>query len=297
MRMLVTGATGTTGARTIDELLARGHRVRALVHHDDARAAALRERGVEVVRGDLLDLASVTRAVEGVDTAYFCYPIEPGLVEATAIFAQAARSAGVRGVVNMSQVTARRDSGSRHARQHWISERILEWSSVPVTHLHPPFFAEWLLWFADAIAERGVLPLPFGEGRHAPIAAEDQARVIAAVLEDPAAHAGRTYRLTGPVEMTYFDVAAEAQRVLGRPVRYQPVEIDDFAARLRARGRSEHLIQHLSNVAVDHREGRLAGTTDVVQRVGRSPGTTIAQFVEANRAAFNSSPKEERVTP
>ena len=53
-KVLVTGATGDTGRETVHELLARGHKVRALAHGQDDRSKRLQERGVEVVYGDLL---------------------------------------------------------------------------------------------------------------------------------------------------------------------------------------------------------------------------------------------------
>ena len=71
-------------------------------------------------------------------------------------------------------------------------------------HLRPTFFAQWLLYpFSRAtIVEEGIIDLPYGEGRHAPIAAEDQARLIAAILAEPAAHLGKTYTLHGPIELS-----------------------------------------------------------------------------------------------
>lgn len=284
--ILVTGATGKTGAYTVPLLLEHGHRVRALVHRQDERSERLAVQGAEVVVGDLLDLAAVTSALRGVDAAYFCYPIAPGLVDATAYFAQAARDAGAGAIVNMSQISARRDAGSDAARQHWISEQILDWSGVPSTHLRPTFFAEWLTMLADTFRADGVMRLPFGEGRHAPIAAADQARVIAAVLDDPAPHAGQIYRLFGPAEMTHHEIAAEMARVLDRPIRYEPVPVEAFAAFLRGRGMSEHIIQHLSNVAIDYQHGIFAGTNGIVERIVGKPSTNVATFVANHRSAL-----------
>ena len=107
-KILVTGATGDTGQATVNELLARGHKVRALAHGQDDRSKKLQERGVEVVYGDLLDFSQVRAALSGVQRAYFVYPIRPGILQATAYFAQAAKEAGVDGIVNMSQISARR---------------------------------------------------------------------------------------------------------------------------------------------------------------------------------------------
>src|SRR5258707_14339151 len=125
-KVLVTGATGDTGRETIDELLARGHQVRALAHREDDRSKKLKERGVEVVYGDLLDFNQVRATLNGVQRAYFVYPIFPGILQATAYFAQAAKEAGVDGVVNMSQKSARGDAKSHAATDHWRSERIFD---------------------------------------------------------------------------------------------------------------------------------------------------------------------------
>lgn len=116
-KVLVTGATGDTGRATVDELLARGHQVRALAHTQGDRSKTLQERGVEVVFGDLLDLGQVRAALDGVQRAYFVYPVRPGILQATAYFAQAAKEARVDGIVNMSQKSAER---TRRATQRPI---------------------------------------------------------------------------------------------------------------------------------------------------------------------------------
>src|ERR1700744_362138 len=87
--LLITGATGRTGGFAARLLLERGHRVRALVHSFDDRAARLRDSGAEVIVGDLNEIDDVRRAAEGARGAYFVYPISPGLIEATTTFAQA----------------------------------------------------------------------------------------------------------------------------------------------------------------------------------------------------------------
>jgi uncharacterized protein YbjT (DUF2867 family) len=134
-----------------------------------------------------------------VQRAYFVYPIRPGILQATAYFARAANEAGVDGIVNMSQKSAREDAKSHAATDHWLSERVFDWSGLTVAHIRPIYFAEWLLYLAPMI-EAGLLHLPLGTGKHAPIAAEDQGRFIAGILEDPAAHQGKIYPLFGPVE-------------------------------------------------------------------------------------------------
>src|SRR5262245_13699686 len=68
---LVTGATGFVGGRLLDELLCRREPVRALVR-DPGRAAALAERGVEVVVGDVCRPDTLTPALGGIEVVYHC---------------------------------------------------------------------------------------------------------------------------------------------------------------------------------------------------------------------------------
>jgi NAD(P)H dehydrogenase (quinone) len=214
-KYLVTAAAGKTGVHTVRHLIEGGHAVRALVHNEDDRSEALRKTGAEVVVGDLLEHDDAISATQGVSGAYLCYPVRPGFIQATAYFADAARRAGLEVVVNMSQISAREDSKSHAARDHWIAERVLDWSGVPTVHIRPTFFSEWLTfpWVRDPIVKEGKIALPYGNGRHAPISADDQARVIAAILTQPSTHIGKTYPLYGPVELSQQEIAAAVSHV------------------------------------------------------------------------------------
>jgi NAD(P)H dehydrogenase (quinone) len=143
--ILVSGATGRTGGVAIDTLLKMDKPVRAYVRKDGEEAAALRKKGVEIAVGDFTDIDAIHAAMQGIRSAYFLHPISPG-------------------IVNMSQISARRDSKSNAARDHWISERVFDWSGVPTTHLRPTFFADWLvyphfakeIWLLSEKCRRGI---------------------------------------------------------------------------------------------------------------------------------------------
>ena len=103
--ILVTGAAGAVGAigRNLTAmLLAKGHKVRALVRREDERADALRRLGAEVVQGDLTDLPSMHRAIEGCARIYFGMSVSAVYLEATVNTAAVARHHGVEAFVNMS---------------------------------------------------------------------------------------------------------------------------------------------------------------------------------------------------
>lgn len=287
-KYLITGATGKTGVHTVRNLLDAGHAVRAFVHQEDDRSAALRKEGAEVFVGDLLEHDDVIRAMDGVDGAYLCYPVRPGYIQATAYFADAARRAGVKVVVEMSQISARDDSKSHAARDHWIAERVMDWSGVPVVHIRPTYFSEWLTfpWVLDPLVQEGKITLPYGEGRHAPIAAEDQARLIANILANPEGHIGKTYSLFGPVELSQQEIAAEIGKVLGREITYAPATLEQYRAHLQTYDLPEFLIQHFLETAVDYQNGIFAGTNRVIEEITGQVPQTVAGFVQANRQVF-----------
>jgi len=289
-RFLITGATGSTGSSAVRELIENGHTVRAFVHCENERSAKLRAQGAEVVVGDLLNLDDTRNALDDVGAAYFVYPISPGLIEASAFFAQAAKEAGVSSIVNMSQISARRESRSHSARNHWIAERLFDWSGVPVTHLRPTFFAQNFLYppFVASIIEHGVISFPFGDARHAPVAAEDQGRLIAAIMADPQPHQGKTYLLHGPKEMDHFAMAEVIGEALERPVTYEPVEVDRWRERLEQVGAPPFLVQHLCAIALDYREGLFAGEDTTIARLTGKAPMTLKNFILSHRQAFVS---------
>jgi uncharacterized protein YbjT (DUF2867 family) len=210
------------------------------------------------------------------------YPIRPELLDATVYFAQAAKEAGVSAIVNTSQMTS---------QNHWIGERVFDWCGVPVTHLRPTLFAEWLLYpfSLKSIVEKDTLALPFGTGRFAPIASEDTGRVVAAILAEPTAHAGSTYQLFGLVELDGDGIAEAMSEVLGRTIRYSPVEISDFQQMLAHIPRlPPYFAQHVGAIAVDCQNGITAGTNNNVEHLTGRPPLRVQEFVRRNLTAFES---------
>src|SRR6266571_4509689 len=160
-----------------------------------------------------------------------------------------------------------REATSNGARQHWLAERLLDRSPMLTAHLKPTFFAEWVILAWGQHGDHGVLRLPFGTSRHARVAGADQSYMIAAILENPEPHDRQAYPLYGPVEMDHYGIADAVSRALGIPVTYDPISVEEFAAGLASAGRSPHLIQHLSNVAIDYQNGIFSGVRGPILRV------------------------------
>ena len=179
--ILVTGAgggIGDVGGKVVALLRQRGLAVRAMAHHDDDRADALRALGADVVVGDLTRPADVAMALESVQRMFFSMSLSPSYLEAAATVATVARAVGdLDALVAMSQMTvsqmnALSMSESHHQRIHWLSEQVLNWSGLPVVHLRPTLFLDNPLFTsaaAHSIADSGTIRLPFGTGRTSPV--------------------------------------------------------------------------------------------------------------------------------
>jgi uncharacterized protein YbjT (DUF2867 family) len=293
--ILVTGAAGQVGAvgRTVTGLLLdRGLPVRAMVHRDDDRAAALRAAGAEVVVGDLLEPADVYRVTSGCRRVYFGMSVSPSYLEATLTMAAVARAVGVNALVNISQMTVSQMSiqnttPSHQQRQHWLGEQALAWSGLGVVTIRPTMFLDlFFLLAGPAVRDRGRIELPFGRGKTSPVAAADVARVVAAVLADPGPHLGRIYELTGPQSQDMHGVAREFSEALNREVTYSDIPAEGWERGLERQGLPEHLTRHLATMAELHRAGRYDRLADGVERVTGRPAMTVREFVALNADEF-----------
>jgi uncharacterized protein YbjT (DUF2867 family) len=283
--ILVTTANGDTGRPMVDFLLGKGFQVRAMVRKDDDRAQQLRDRGAEVVYGDLLSFRDVRAALTGVQRAYFNYPVGEGLVEAAVMFAQAAKEQNLELIVNMSQIQSRPQARSKATQNHWLSEQVFNWSGVPTTHLRVTFFMQWLLYVSHLI-RYGRYVMPYSaDSRFAPIAGSDIALTATKIFTNPAEHGGRIYRLTGPVEYSHEELAAEVSRVLGKDLPYEQVTVTTFLELIGLPDDTAKL-KHFEAVTIDQQEGLLAGVDDTARNIVGQPLVTVEEFVNDHRARF-----------
>ena len=298
--ILVTGAAGEVGAigRNVTAmLLAMGHKVRALVRQEDARAESLRQLGAEVVQGDLTDLASMHRAIEGCARIYFGMSVSASYLEATVNTAAVARHHGVEAFVNMSQMTVSEMSitettNSPQHKLHWLAEQALEWSGLPVITVRPTVFLEafFLRVGAASVRERDELVLPFGNSKTSPVSAVDVARAVSVILDNPEPHIGHVYNLTG-FESANMDQYANAfSQALGRTIRYRNAPLAVWTDKLRELGLPSHLLNHLAVIADLHAQGRFDRLTDHLFKLTGKMPISMYEFVQLHAAAFTKNP-------
>src|SRR5258708_11409071 len=157
------GTQGQTGRHVTEKLLAKGVPVRAFVHRLDERADRLRMLGAEPFVGDFLDIRSVQRAVQGVSSIYFAYPVQDGLLDATAIMAVAAREAGIARLVNLVMLRSSPDAPTPRMRQNYLSEQVFEGAGIGAAHVRATVFYENLRALVRlSLATQGTIRLPWG---------------------------------------------------------------------------------------------------------------------------------------
>lgn len=304
--ILVTGAAGgqqgSTGRLIVLHLLQLGFSVRAFVHKLDARSDALMERGAEVVAGDLLDPASVQTALKGVNRAYFSYPVQEGLLEATTIFAAAASEEGLEFVVNNSQYqdtpelsTFRdlRGAGSFRNLQHRLADRIFDWSYVETAHIQaPPYFENVRALVKGSVAAQDTVFLPWGAGDAIiPLAgAEDVALVAATLLAAKGVPSTKVYPIVSEV-LTARQIVNTLSQAIGRPVRYVPITDEQWAEAVKDRINA-HALDHLSHLWRYFRNLKepRKQTTTVLDVTNRAP-KTLEDFFRSNLDAFATTKK------
>jgi NAD(P)H dehydrogenase (quinone) len=288
-KMLVTGATGKTGAATIRQLLAMGYPVRALVRQADRRSECLGKAGAEVVIGSLEDITELRAAMTGVQRAYFCPPLEPGTLRRAALFTAAAQESRLEVVVALSQWVADASHPAMHAREKWLSEEMFRWApGLGVVIVNPGFFADNYMAALEPMAHFGLMGLPLGEGLNAPPSNEDIARVIVGALANPEPHVGKSYRPTGPKLLAPEEIAAAIGSALGRKVKYRDVPIKLFLKVAKSLGISEFVIEELYWFLMDYQRnafGLGAPTEAVLEVSGVAPETfeqTARRYVAAS---------------
>ena len=128
------------------------------------------------------------------------------------------------------------------------------------------------------------------------MAAEDVARVVAALLVNPQPHIGKTYHLTGPQSENMHFYAQEYSKALGRTITYQDIPVEPWRDGLLGRRWPTHLVNHLATMADLHRAGRYDRMSDdVLMLTGQGP-LSVQDFVRKNEAIFTASAKVARVS-
>jgi uncharacterized protein YbjT (DUF2867 family) len=262
---------------------------RALVHRDDHRAQALCQMGIDVVVGDLREIASIAPAMDGVRRGFFTYPVQEGLLDAASAFAAAAYEQQVEQVVTVSQLAPSPTASTPRMRQHWVAEHVFDWAAVGAVHLRAAVFYEALqaLVTNTIDGEYAQLALPLGGlATTLPlVGAEDVGQLAAAILQSPDGARPGSCAWSARSSPSAKSSTPSARQLTTRELRRGPSAAWQQAAL--ERGLNPHAAEHLTKLwytlrtdgTRDHSEARIEIDEVVEQLLGRAP-RTLAEFLE-----------------
>ena len=282
--ILVTGATGTIGSEVVRQLVATGERPRALVR-DPATARQRLGDQVEHVVGDLERPETIAAALAGVDRVFLLTTQSSRQPEWERAVIGAAARTGVGQLVKLSVFRANEQSPLQVARQHGQAERVLAQSGLAATILRPVFFMQNLL----AMVHDGAIATAAGDGRVAMVDARDIAAVAVATLTG-GGHAGKTYTLTGPEALSFYQVASVLSRQTGRPLRHVRVPPDKVRVALQGRGVAAWFADDMAKLHSMLAVGYEEVVTDDIHRVTGRPPRTLAQFAGDHAGVLTRPP-------
>jgi len=286
----VVGATGMFGSRVLRELLARGAAARALVHRA-SESDSVRDQGAEVVVADLDDPQSLQPAFAGIDTVFLVSPMDEHIRVREANALAAAKDAGVRRIVKLHGAV-RHLADEDLAQQHQASVDAIAASGLRWAIVSPNSVMETsLLGQAGAIRATDTIFGCAAGGRIGLVAADDVGRAAAVVLTDRDEQ-GAEYVLTGPAAVTLEEVAGSFTTVLGRPVSYQDMPVDEFRTfMIEQAGIPEDRVDAAVMVHFEAwRRGDADIVTDTYRELTGSAPTSVHDWIMAHRGAFVPGP-------
>ena len=282
--MILVTTAGKVGSETARLLRERDMPVRVLVR-DPAKAAAraLAEAGAEITTGDLGVPASMDKAMGGVSSVVLVSPAVPA--QELNVVASAARA----GAAHVVKATSKASADSPIARRRWQAEieAGLAASGIPHTLLRSNAYMQNVLALAPAIATTSSFGSSAGLGRSGLVDARDVAAVAAETITSPAAHAGKTYWLTGPELVSNYDVAAVLSKLLGRTITYRELTFDENKDAMIRAGVPEQIAEMNAQAFSLTADGDAEWVTqDVPSLLGR-PARSFEQFTIDYAAAFS----------
>ena len=251
-KILVTGATGTVGKAVISSLLAKGASVKAASRNAPTSGAftkhenSFQDNEVNPVHFDFEDTSTFKAATEGIDAVFLLGPpLVTNLDELVQPFIDHLKSEGIKRVVYLAAF------GLDKVKELPFHENIvnkLQQDGFELTVLRPTFFSQNFKNFEwENIVNRGVIFVTAGTGKVAFVDVDDIGAVAAVALTEPG-HVGKSYIITGPQSMSYFDAAELISEVTGNKVVYANPSPEEFTNALKAAGAPDFIAPYMNAV-------------------------------------------------
>lgn len=281
--ILVTGATGQIGSESIRLMSDKGASVRAFVRDTNKAKQIFDENKVSIFEGDFERKDTIDRAMDSIDTLLL---ITPAIVSQEIEIIDSAVKQGVKHIIKITNHKATEDSPVERRRDHGKVEAYLKNTGVHYTLLAPNFLMQNLKYLAPEIKENHSFTMSAGDGRIGMIDSKDVSAVAATIAMQPHLHENKTYLLTGPKLVDYYEVADELSGLLGYKIDYNNISLDEHLDILLKQGIPEVVAK--SNIQVfdlfSKGDGEWLSTT--VEDITSHKPRNLHQFLAENIDQF-----------
>jgi len=283
MTVLITGATGQLGSLVVKHVLDRipASDIAVSVRKPE-KAADLSAKGIDVRAGDFNDLALMTNAFKGIETALIISAEDDNATRIkqhrTAV--DAAKAAGVKHIVYTGIVDPKADADFTYSAIHLDTENYIRESGLAFTILRNSFYADLLLAGVPHALETGDFGAPAGDAKITYIPRNDLAEAAAVVLAKPADHVNKTYDLTGTKGVTHDEIAGYIADATGKPIKFVDLPAEVHTGILGSLGLPRHLVEALAGLYVGAKKGDYETVSDDFETlVGRKP-QSVENFLQ-----------------
>ena len=285
-KVLITGATGQVGNKTIEFLLASKEVEIVAAVRSPKKAAAFNAKGIATVILDLDDESTHLPALQGIDRLFLVTGYTVDMLRQSKAILDNAKHAGVQHVVHLG-ACGRDNTTVAHWAWHQFVERYIQWLGFTYTHLRPETFMQNMLAYGGkkTIVD-GVINAFVDGARLSWVDVEDVAQVAAIALAHPELHSGQTYRL-GYDAVTFAELSDLMTTIVGQPFRYQPVPPEVFLETMRSAGAEMAYMDCVYDHWKRYAAGTIPGADDTFDNfpaiTGRQP-TKWAEFIQKHKA-------------
>ena len=226
-KVLISGATGQVGSRTVEFLLSNKEIEIVAAVRSPEKAVPFTAKGISTVILDFDDESTHLPAFEAIDRVFSVTGYTVDMLRQSKTLLDNAKKAGVKHVVHLGACGGD-DTTVAHWAWHQLVERYIEWSGFSFTHLRPETFMQNVLSYGGkSVINQGVINAYVEDARLSWVDVEDVAQVAALALEDLEKHSGQTYRL-GYDAINYYEMAELMTEIIGKPFRYEPLSPEIF---------------------------------------------------------------------
>lgn len=287
--ILVTGPTGTVGSEVVKQLSknTQNINIKAGVHSVKNTNKIQQYDRVEAVQIDYDKQEGLQVAFKDVDKLFLLTHPSPKSAEHESNLVNVAKKSGIKHIVKQSIMGADLKADVEAMRLHRQAEQMIEESGIPYTFLRPNEFMQGFINFHGyTIKNNNAFYIPAEDAKVSIVDARDIAAVAVHALIDSNKHHNKTYLITGPEALSYYQAAEILSNAIGKKIEYVNVSDEDARREMKEAGLDNWLVNTISDLYRYFRKGNASQVSSAVEEVTEKKPKTFEQFAKEHVDAF-----------